>query len=352
MLSVQQLSDAIERGSSSATLVISSLLWERCLPVELLEVLACASKHKELRLGFLANRVLAKSAEDLSSEQVDEFEASLERDPAQLALRLLLTMYYWRDRRDRLAAHGRFVTHLLWLFRHHPDAELLSEPEGRLSPSHHAEFIPVASELWVGHLSKVSTNVNVIANAAHFFSMIDVRRALQLYQSALALDAAEQRWARWIAVLTSQLVQSREESGENIKAIGTTSIATLEESLRLAIGTSERATLLVELAKTAFQIRDLNKAHVTASEAVRLADLTQQVQPEGDAIHQAHTILRLVATNTGDLEKAKALLKQSASISPSPALRTFGPSMRLANELLALGECESVISYLNQCSEF
>ena len=59
-----------------------------------------------------------------------------------------------------------------------------------------------------------------------------------------------------------------------------------------------------------------------------------------------------VAFIDGDIEKAKTHLLMAGKTTGSPQLKTFGPSMSLANELLDAGEKQVVIEYFQECKEF
>ena len=72
----------------------------------------------------------------------------------------------------------------------------------------------------------------------------------------------------------------------------------------------------------------------------------------GNAIHVAHLVLGEVALNAGDLREAKLQLLEAAKTPGSPQLDTFGPNMRLAQQLLAKGEREVVFHYFDLCAKF
>ena len=69
----------------------------------------------------------------------------------------------------------------------------------------------------------------------------------------------------------------------------------------------------------------------------------------GNAIHQANTLLGLVELQHGRIEKATDYLLSSARTPGSPQLQAFGPSMLLADRLLALGQRRAVVKYLKEC---
>lgn len=63
-------------------------------------------------------------------------------------------------------------------------------------------------------------------------------------------------------------------------------------------------------------------------------------------------MLGRVALIDGDVERAKSHLLASGNVPTSPVLGSFGPSMSLASELLALGHREVVLDYFDLCAVF
>jgi len=70
------------------------------------------------------------------------------------------------------------------------------------------------------------------------------------------------------------------------------------------------------------------------------------------AIHYGNLVLGRLALRSGDREKAKRHLLESAKLSDSSYLCIIGPNMMLASELLELGERAAVVEVLNLCTNF
>ncbi len=87
-----------------------------------------------------------------------------------------------------------------------------------------------------------------------------------------------------------------------------------------------------------------------ANEALQLAAKYPDNLVTLDALNQAHTVLGLVALKKGDLFSAKLELMQSISDRPSPILNSFGPKLELAAALLARGERQTVLEFLDECA--
>ena len=69
-------------------------------------------------------------------------------------------------------------------------------------------------------------------------------------------------------------------------------------------------------------------------------------------MHHGNLILGRVALIEDDVERAKRHLLEAGRTSGSPSLRSFGPNMHLAQELLQRGEREVVLEYFDLCSKF
>ncbi|NJB85089.1 hypothetical protein GGR26_000834 [Lewinella marina] len=69
----------------------------------------------------------------------------------------------------------------------------------------------------------------------------------------------------------------------------------------------------------------------------------------GTAVHQANTLLGLMELREGRPDRAADYLLASARTPGSPQLTFLGPSMLLAESLLAAGQSSAVIHYLQEC---
>lgn len=68
--------------------------------------------------------------------------------------------------------------------------------------------------------------------------------------------------------------------------------------------------------------------------------------------HDSHQTLGRIALLKNDLKTAKEELIKSIEVSLDPALKTVGPKMILAQELLEKGEKEIVLKYLDRIQKF
>ena len=102
----------------------------------------------------------------------------------------------------------------------------------------------------------------------------------------------------------------------------------------------------------AYYKEDFDKVHVLSNEYLDIAAQNKDNWNYGNAIHVANTLLGLVALKKNNIEKAKEYLISAAQTPGSPQLRSFGPNMLLARELLKKGETEVVLNYIQMCKSF
>lgn len=102
----------------------------------------------------------------------------------------------------------------------------------------------------------------------------------------------------------------------------------------------------------AYDLENFSEAEAIAHRAIQLASLFVENWNAGNALFAGHTVLGLLALRRGDVELAIQELHTSAKNRGSPQLGSFGPTMRLAKELVELGKTEEVIAFLNQCLAF
>ena len=109
---------------------------------------------------------------------------------------------------------------------------------------------------------------------------------------------------------------------------------------------------LRKLMEKAFNERKIGNAEKLANEYLEIADSEKENWNYGNAIHHGNLLLGRIALQNGKIEKAKEYLIKAGKTPGSPQLNTFGPNMKLANELLEIGEKEIVIKYIKLCEEF
>lgn len=97
---------------------------------------------------------------------------------------------------------------------------------------------------------------------------------------------------------------------------------------------------------------DLDHAEATAFQLLAESDQGFPVGRDNDQKHFAEQILGQVALRRGYKKEAVRYFLSSVDDGDAPVLGSFGPKMRLANELYEAGEIDAVLEYLIKIGEF
>ena len=98
--------------------------------------------------------------------------------------------------------------------------------------------------------------------------------------------------------------------------------------------------------RAAFEGPTPDAAKPIAEEYLRAASEFPCNWDYGNAIHNAHTVLGLLALKDGRRADAVAHLRAAGTSPGSPQLDSFGPSLLLARDLAQAGEYDAVADYL------
>ena len=102
---------------------------------------------------------------------------------------------------------------------------------------------------------------------------------------------------------------------------------------------------------TAFKENKMEEATNYAHEYLNLSKLNQDWNFE-DAVHHSNLVLGLIALKKGEVEQSKNHLIKAGKTKGNGVLKSFGPNMSLANELLKIGEREVVLEYISLIMKF
>jgi hypothetical protein len=91
-----------------------------------------------------------------------------------------------------------------------------------------------------------------------------------------------------------------------------------------------------------------DKAAALAQEWLAMAPDFRDGWEHGNAIHDGNEILGLIALKKNDVAEAKSRLRAAGQTRGSPEIFASGPDLRLAEALLARGERQAVLDYLEQ----
>lgn len=142
-----------------------------------------------------------------------------------------------------------------------------------------------------------------------------------------------------------------DEEEELRRASAADAIAELRD-LDLANSEIDRFYALTNAAPAAALLGQCEVATKLSEELLALAASHRDNWNYGNAIHNAHTALGLVALENGDTTEAIEHLLSAGATPGSPQLDTFGPSMALARALMLEGQFEPAAQYLKQCRRF
>ena len=235
--------------------------------------------------------------------------------------------------------------HVLWLIENDPEAPVLNSPFAKL-PVAAAEDHARAKALWELKLKTQSQNPRVLGHAGRFFGVADPTRGNELLRRARALEPQNGAWARWGG--------DAEESG---LFGGLPEVPVAEGLLRelAQFGSHDKARFytLTELVKVLLKEARVDEANKYALQLLEESTRQPKDWNYGVARQLAHTVLGESALERGDLAGAKKHLHESVrDVVVSPQLKGKGPSMKLAQALLARGESDTVCEYLEACHGF
>jgi hypothetical protein len=150
--------------------------------------------------------------------------------------------------------------------------------------------------------------------------------------------------------------QARQD--RDFKAEAAQFLAGHEPQLQQAdIHPSKRLHLLLNLTPAAMYAGDAGKAAAYAQELMALGEKLKSRAGfgpglYGDATHVGNIVLGRLALLAGDVGKAREHLLAAGRVPGSPTLKSFGPDMSLASELIEKGERDAAVQYLDLCAKF
>ena len=277
----------------------------------------------------------------LSRDQARDLEAKLDAGLGDAADRTRLIGYYGLAAMASPEAAYASAKHILTLAFDHPEAEVLGTPFGL--PANEAAMWEL-DRLWRRHIEAQPRNAKVLENAARFFSQVDRPFALHLRYRLQLMDRA--RYEDFD--IDYPAPQSPEGRGPE-------SLAELEEELLLANADAdpERAFHgLVRLGTRAYSEGAFDRAREAAHEVLAFSRRFEGDWDHGNAVHDAHLVLGLLALEDGQPEEAARHLLRAGETPGSPQLASFGPDMTLAKRLLEAGARGPVLEYLRACRRF
>ena len=285
----------------------------------------------------------AQKGWDLTAAEAAALERRLEADPEDLNARARLLGYYFRHHR---IDPPRKAGHVLWFIRNAPEAELLEGPEGQIMPMLDPEGFAAAKQAWLEQIESEPRNVTFLRHAAAFFSLSDETLSAELLVRAEVVEPKSAEWARELGNIHWREARQFPEGWD--MELAERALANFERAYELS-DASGRGPLLSRLGMVAYVVGDLDKARMYAE--AMLADSPANWN-RGNRVHYGNLVLGRIALADGDLGGAGQYLLAAGRTPGSPQLKSFGPDMGLARDLLARGETQTVLRYLALCLDF
>ena len=309
-----------------------------------------ASACEEIKEAALQDSDAIRDAFRLTAEQVAEMEEQLKKNPHDLQLRTKLLGYYFLKHERDPSVRPTRDAHVLWLIEHHPDEPILAAPHGILSLGYCSPQQDKATTLWNKHIERRGDELAILYNAANSYTFINQSRAIELLKRASAIDPNSPCWHEEIGNMYR--LEGRQRDGSVKEEIAAEALHAYEKAFQLVTRQMDRQSLRSAIAEMAMFAEQFDKAVRYARDLLRVDMEREGRFRDCQAIYDCNMVLAEVAFAKGDLDKAGRLLVRAGKTSGSPSLGSFGPSMRLARNLLKAGRTEPVIEYLEQCGRF
>lgn len=314
----------------------------------LILVLSTGALHAK-RNGALPIRISATTeamaGRSLTAEQVSILELALVGDPDNLSVRTKLLGYYAPPRSTSADAKDARRKHILWIIKNHPETEIAGTIFTSIELDQDPDGYEAAKQLWTEQTEAHPKDPAVLGHAADFLLLHDRYQAEELLKEAQSLDPKNPNWS-------DRLGRLYQLGGG--KAAAAQALAEYEKAQAADKWEATKFIRLHELAKTAFDAGEFDKASQYADALVKTAEKHSEdkLWATGDAVHDGNIVLGRVALKKGDVKQAKKFLLQSGYTPGSPQLESFGPDMNLAKEFLAAGEKDIVLKYFLLCRRF
>lgn len=281
---------------------------------------------------------------------LQDLEQRVSAAPNDLSLRTELLLGYSRLQTD--AAYAGRGEQIVWIVAHAPDASIAASADADVDPQRSPSAYAQVRAAWLKQVEERGDEPAVLLNAARFFARRERPLATMLLKKGADLQPGRAIWQERLAMLIIDAANSPQPSLD--PGAAQLALAELEPVLRPDPHTVDDLVSLLTAAELSRLASEDPKAFEYASRALVVAekDFNSNTWPVGQAMHEGHRILGHIALNRGDVNQAKRELLLAGGTNGSPTLNTFGPNFSLAAALLARGETEVVLTYLEQCVRF
>jgi hypothetical protein len=207
-------------------------------------------------------------------------------------------------------------------------------------------------KVWLKQLANLRIKSIPLANN----DAVEKEFVLSLLLKARDIEPDNPMWAEklgdWFSTEARPFMLLRETTpNEAWRTSAITAVNYFEESITRTADNYGRTKTLLKLTRLCFAVGESEKAARYASELLKMS-ANGPSGMHGEFIHHGNLVLGKLALQAGDVEEAKRRLLAAGKTSGSPALRSFGPNMALAEKLLEKGERDVVLEYFELCKKF
>lgn len=269
----------------------------------------------------------------LTKSSANERERSLDSASAHLSRRLELIGFYHANRE-----WADLTRHLEWLVQGFPHLRVWHRSELSLNywctPTLFARF----RELWLQAIEKNQSNGYICGNAGNFVISRDLELGTSLLKLALDLGPEDSHWSDQIYQWHYHAAVNGLKYYRHAHCVETVSAAeALLKYPEIYLSYALTANALVACATCFFWLNDFKKAGAYAKEHLELIK-----NQKGSKA--SRSVLGLLAIRQNKIDEAIALL-----LSLDKVYEVTPLDLELANELIALGQYDSVLKYLERC---
>jgi hypothetical protein len=307
-----------------------------------------ALAHSDESLRTEATHGLLRHGSEMLAGEAHRFEELSGAMPQDLALRVLLLGHYFLRQYHFENDHRHRQQHILWIIKNAPATPVAGDPHAFLNPKQDGEGYELAKQFWLEQARVAGDDSAILRNAAAFFTVFDKELCEQILKDGQALEPRNPHWSRELGLLYALQMNKSDRVARQQLAID--SLLQMESAFDLMEEELDRNALLANLAKVALDAGEGEKARKYAMQLLTLGSSTDYWDAAG-ALHQGNLALGRLALRAGDVEQAKTYLLSAARLPDGKRFGAFGPNMRLAKELLEIGERDVVQEYLRMCSD-
>jgi hypothetical protein len=279
----------------------------------------------------------------MSGDSLAADRESVHANPNDLAAQARLAGNAWAHQ-DR----GAWAAHISVVIEQCPAATVFEENPMLFMPTVRDRDDGLVA-LWQAQTEKHREVPQVWANASSYLTLLDNKRAIEWMSHAVRLQPKNVRWLQKLAHLFAQTEGAANtvpgEPSENAFGFQARAIALMSDS-------DERFAAKIWLARYALSAGENARAASGATELLAEAPAHAEQDSFGEAVHHGHIVLGRLALQAGNVAEARSRLLAAGDTPGSAGLRSFGPDVALARELLAHGERAVVIDYLRRVDKF